>query len=49
MGLSHKGKTIKENDKLPYTSVIDLVLGDGELKYGEKGATTTEEAPQVAQ
>lgn len=49
MGLSHKGKTIKENDKLPYTSVIDLVLGDGELKYGEKGATTTEDAPQVAQ
>lgn len=49
MGLSHKGKTIKENDKLPYTSVIDLVLGDGELNYGEKGATTTEEAPQVAQ
>lgn len=49
MGLSHKGNTIKENDKLPYTSVIDLVLGDGELKYGEKGATTTEDAPQVAQ
>lgn len=49
MGLSHKGKTIKENDKLPYTSVIDLVLGDGELNYGEKEATTTEETPQVAE
>lgn len=49
MGLSHKGKKIKENDKLPYTSVIDLILGDGELSYGEKGATTTEEKPQVAQ
>ncbi len=49
MGLLHKGKTINENDKLPYTSVIDLVLGDGELNYGEKGATTTEETSQVAQ
>ncbi|MGB0897485.1 MAG: PASTA domain-containing protein, partial [Flavobacteriaceae bacterium] len=49
MGLSHKGKTIKENDKLPYTSVIDLVLGDGELKYGEKDTTITEDAPQVAE
>ena len=49
MGLSHKGKKIEENDKLPYTSIIDLVLGDGELNYGEKGATTTEETPLVAQ
>ena len=49
MGLLHKGKTINENDKLPYTSVIDLVLGDGELNYGEKGATTTEGTSQVAQ
>ncbi len=39
MSLSHKGKEIKANDKLPYTSVIDLVLGDGELKYGEKDTT----------
>ena len=49
LGLSHKGKKIEDNDKLPYTSVIDLELGDGELNYGEKGATTTEESPQVAQ
>lgn len=34
--LKHKGKKIKENDKLPYTSVIDLVLGDGKLNYSDK-------------
>ena len=27
--LTHKGKTIKSGDKLPKTSVIDLVLGNG--------------------
>jgi len=32
----HKGKKIKKDDKLPYTSVIDLVLGDGKLNYGDK-------------
>jgi len=36
LGLMHKGKKIKENDKLPYTSVIDLVLGDGKLNYSDK-------------
>lgn len=41
MALQHKGKEIKANDKLPYTSVIDLVLGDGELKYGETATTST--------
>ena len=34
--LKNKGKKIKENDKLPYTSVIDLVLGDGKLNYSDK-------------
>lgn len=29
-GLRFKGKTIKEGDKLPLNSIIDLVLGDGE-------------------
>lgn len=28
-GMKHNGKTIKEGDKLPKNSVIDLVLGDG--------------------
>jgi len=36
LGLMHKGKKVKEDDKLPYTSVIDLVLGDGKLNYGDK-------------
>jgi len=34
--LKHKGKKINKGDKLPYTSVIDLVLGDGKLNYGDK-------------
>ncbi|WP_242134631.1 PASTA domain-containing protein [Aestuariivivens marinum] len=29
LGLSHKGHPIKSGDKLPKTSVIDLVLGNG--------------------
>lgn len=29
LGLKHKGETIKPGDKLPKTSVIDLVLGNG--------------------
>ncbi len=29
--LKHKGKTLKAGDKLPKTSVIDLVVGDGSL------------------
>ena len=29
LGLKHKGATIKPGDKLPKTSVIDLVLGNG--------------------
>jgi len=36
LGLMHKEKKIKENDKLPYTSVIDLILGDGKLNYSDK-------------
>lgn len=33
--LKHKGKVVKAGDKLAYTSVIDLVLGDGKLDYGD--------------
>lgn len=29
LGLRHKGETIKAGDKLPKTSTIDLVVGDG--------------------
>ncbi|MFO7744164.1 MAG: PASTA domain-containing protein, partial [Psychroflexus sp.] len=29
--LRHKGETIKSGDKLPKTSTIDLVVGDGSL------------------
>ena len=32
----HKGNKIKKDDKLPYTSVIDLILGDGKLNYSDK-------------
>jgi hypothetical protein len=34
--LHYKGKEIEEGDELQITSVIDLVLGDGELRYGQK-------------
>lgn len=34
--LVYKGKKIEEGDELQITSVIDLVLGDGELRYGQK-------------
>ena len=34
--LKHKGTKINKDDKLHYTSVIDLVLGDGKLNYGDK-------------
>jgi beta-lactam-binding protein with PASTA domain len=33
--LTHKGKKLSKDDKLPYTSVIDLVLGDGKLNYSD--------------
>ncbi len=33
--LTHKGKKISKDDKLPYTSVVDLVLGDGKLNYSD--------------
>ena len=36
IGLKYKGKEINKNDKLPYTSVIDLILGDGKLDYSDK-------------
>ena len=35
IGLKHKGKDLKKTDKLPLTSTIDIVLGDGKLSYGE--------------
>ncbi|GAA0758015.1 PASTA domain-containing protein [Psychroflexus lacisalsi] len=31
LGLRHKGETIEAGDKLPKTSTIDLVVGDGSL------------------
>ncbi|MFD0964973.1 PASTA domain-containing protein [Pseudofulvibacter geojedonensis] len=34
--LEYKGKKVEAGEKLPYTSVIDLVLGDGKLDYGDK-------------
>lgn len=40
LALKHKGKEIKGGDQLPYTSVIDLVLGDGKLDYGDKPKET---------
>lgn len=40
--LKHKGKAVKAGDKLAYTSVIDLVLGDGKLDYGDKPKPTEE-------
>lgn len=36
--LRHKGKKIKPGDKLMKTSVIDLVLGDGERDYNNNDA-----------
>ncbi len=35
LGLQHNEKKIKKNDKLPYTSTIDLILGDGKLSYSQ--------------
>lgn len=46
MNLKHEGKVIVAGDKLPYTSVIDLVLGDGKLDYGEKAKTEEGAATQ---
>lgn len=36
LDMLYKGKKINKDDKLPYTSVIDLVLGDGKLNYSDK-------------
>jgi len=47
LGLIHKGKKIKEDDKLPYTSVIDLVLGDGKLNYGDKPSSESKKVEVV--
>lgn len=40
LALKHKGKEIKAGDRLQVTSVIDLVLGDGKLDYGDKPKET---------
>ena len=45
--LKHNGKKLEKRDQLPYTSVIDLVLGDGELNYGEKPRATPVEGEQL--
>jgi len=47
LDLVHKGKKVKENDKLPYTSVIDLVLGDGKLNYGDKPSSESKKVEVV--
>jgi len=39
MNLKYKGKVITVSEKLPSTSIIDLVLGNGELDYGEQPQT----------
>ncbi len=49
LGLQHNKKTIKKGDKLPYTSTIDLVLGDGKLNYSQNNTnenTAPTEVPQ---
>ena len=46
--LKHKGKKINKDDKLPYTSVIDLVLGDGKLNYGDKPKVESDNNVDVA-
>jgi beta-lactam-binding protein with PASTA domain len=33
--LKHKDKILQPGDKLPKTSVIDIVIGDGSLRYGQ--------------
>lgn len=33
LALKHKGITLSSGDKLPKTSVIDIVVGDGSLNY----------------
>jgi len=47
LDLIHKGKKIKKDDKLPYTSVIDLVLGDGKLNYGDKPSSESKKVEVV--
>lgn len=39
MELKHKGKIVEGGSQLPYTSVIDIVLGDGKLDYGDETKT----------
>lgn len=43
--MHHKGKKIEAGDELQITSVIDLVLGDGKLRYGQ---TADDVEPQEA-
>jgi eukaryotic-like serine/threonine-protein kinase len=40
LDLMYRGKKINKDDTLPYTSIIDLVLGDGKLKYNDDGSGT---------
>ncbi|WP_394906127.1 PASTA domain-containing protein [uncultured Mesonia sp.] len=36
IGLRHNGKAVKAGERLPKTSVIDLVLGDGSRNYNSE-------------
>ena len=37
--LFHKGGKIKKGEQLPYTSTIDLILGDGKLNYSQNASS----------
>ena len=47
LALKHKGRELKKGDKLSLTSVIDLVLGDGKLNYGENPTEVKPDSLQV--
>jgi len=49
LGLQHKGKNIKEGSKLPYTSTIDLVLGDGKLSYSQNNSNEKSDSSDTPQ
>lgn len=44
----YSGKPLEAGDELQITSVIDLVLGDGELRYGQSADAIEAEEPQTA-
>jgi beta-lactam-binding protein with PASTA domain len=44
--LNHEGKKLKAGSKLKKTSIIDIVVGDGSLKYGEQSPQNSDEVSQ---